>query len=46
MNYKEKLKKLNLLDEFINGEDQDDILLVLDKIYKDDVWSIICAVKQ
>ena len=44
MEYKERLKKLNSLYDFINGEYQDDILLLLDKKYTEDKWSIICAV--
>ncbi len=44
MKYEERLGKLNGLSEFINGENQDDILLVLDKRYGEDKWSIICAV--
>lgn len=43
MKYEERLKKLNGLNEFINGENQDDILLVLDKKYPDDKWNIICS---
>lgn len=43
MKYEERLKKLNGLSEFINGDYQDDILLVLDKKYSDDKWSIICS---
>lgn len=43
MKYEERLKKINGLNEFINGEYQDDILLVLDKKYSDDKWSIICS---
>lgn len=46
MTYEERLEKLNTLDDFINGENQDDILLVLDKNYSIDVWSIICAVRH
>ena len=44
MTYIERIAKLDSLDQFINGENQDDILLFLDKTYKDDKWSIICAV--
>ncbi len=44
MEYKERIKKLNSLEKFINGENQDDILLMLDKRYGEDKWSIICAV--
>lgn len=44
MTYIEKITKLNSLNSFINGEHQDDILLLLNKKYKDDKWSIICAV--
>ena len=36
MRYEDRLKKLNGLSEFINGENQDDILLILDKKYPDD----------
>lgn len=36
MKYEERLEKLNGLSEFINGENQDDILLVLDKRYGED----------
>ena len=43
MRYDERIKKLNGLSEFINGEYQDDILLVLDKKYQDDKWSTICS---
>lgn len=43
MKYEERTKKLNGLSEFINGENQDDILLVLDKKYHDDKWNIICS---
>lgn len=43
MKYEERLRKLNGLSEFINGEKQDDILLVLDKKYPDDKWNIICS---
>lgn len=43
MRYEDRLKKLNGLSEFINGENQDDILLILDKKYPDDKWSIICS---
>ena len=43
MKYEERLRKLNGLSEFINGEKQDDILLVLDKKYSDDKWNIICS---
>ena len=43
MKYEERLKKINELNEFINGEYQDDILLVLDKKYSDDKWNIICS---
>ncbi|MBQ3415478.1 MAG: hypothetical protein IJH39_09090 [Clostridia bacterium] len=43
MKYEERLEKLNGLSEFINGENQDDILLVLDKKYPDDKWNIICS---
>lgn len=43
MKYEERTKKLNGLSEFINGENQDDILLVLDKKYPDDKWNIICS---
>ena len=43
MEYKERIKKLNSLNEFINGEHQDDILLILDKNFEEDKWSIICA---
>ena len=43
MKYDERIKKLNGLSEFINGEYQDDILLVLDKKYQDDKWNIICS---
>lgn len=46
MNQKEKLEKLHSLERFINGEKQDDILLVLDKNFSDDKWSIICAVME
>ena len=44
MNYKERVDKLNSLNNFINGEYQEDILLMLDKTYGEDKWSIICAV--
>lgn len=44
MKYEERLKKLNGLNEFINGEHQDDILLILDKRFKEEKWNIICAV--
>lgn len=44
MEYKERLRKLNSLSEFINGRHQDDILLILDKKYSDDKWNIICSV--
>lgn len=44
MNYIERIAKLDTLDKFINGENQDDILLFLNKTYKDDKWSVICAV--
>lgn len=44
MNHVERLKKLKSLDSFINGKYQDDIILVLNKNYPDDKWSIICAV--
>lgn len=44
MKYEERLRKLNSLSEFINGEHQDDIILILDKKYEDDKWSIICSV--
>lgn len=43
MNYEERLKKLNSLNEFINGENQDDILLILDKRFKEEKWNIMCA---
>ena len=43
MKYEERLKKINGLNEFINGEYKDDILLVLDKKYSDDKWNIICS---
>ena len=43
MKYEERLRKLNGLSEFINGEKQDDILFVLDKKYPDDKWNIICS---
>lgn len=43
MKYEERTKKLNGLSEFINGENQDDILLVLDKKYPDDKRNIICS---
>lgn len=44
MNYEERIKKLDSLNKFINGEHQDDILLMLDKEYREEKWSIICAV--
>lgn len=44
MTYIEKIAKLDSLEKFINGDNQDDILLFLNKTYKDDKWSIICAV--
>lgn len=44
MAYIERIAKLDSLNKFINGEHQDDILLFLNKNYKDDKWSIICAV--
>lgn len=44
MKYEERIEKLNSLSEFINGENQDDILLMLDKRYGEDKWNIICAV--
>ena len=44
MKYKERINKLNSLEKFINGENQDDILLLLDKRYGEDKWNIICAV--
>lgn len=44
MEYKERIEKLNSLERFINGEHQDDILLMLDKKYPKDKWSILCAV--
>lgn len=44
MTYIERIAKLDSLNKFINGEYQDDILLFLNKNYKDDKWSIICAV--
>lgn len=43
MKYEERIKKLNSLNEFINGENQDDILLMLRKNFKEDKWNIICA---
>jgi hypothetical protein len=43
MKYEERIRKLNSLNEFINGEYQDDILLILDKTFKEDKWSVICA---
>lgn len=43
MKYEERIKKLNSLNEFINGEHQDDILLMLRKNFKEDKWNIICA---
>lgn len=43
MKYEERLKKLNSLNGFINGEHQDDILLILDKKFKEEKWNIICA---
>ena len=43
MKYEERIKKLNSLNEFINGEYQDDILLILDKKFKEEKWNIICA---
>lgn len=44
MIYEEKIKRLNTLSKFINGNNQDDILLMLDKKYKDNKWSTICSV--
>lgn len=44
MNYEERINKLNSLEKFINGENQEDILLMLDKRYGEDKWSVICAV--
>lgn len=44
LKYEDRIKKLNSLEEFINGENQDDILLMLDKRYGEDKWSIICSV--
>lgn len=43
MKYEERINKLNSLNEFINGEHQDDILLILDKKFREDKWNIICA---
>lgn len=43
MKYEERIKKLKSLSEFINGEHQDDILLVLDKRFEEDKWNVICA---
>lgn len=42
--YKERIKKLNSLNKFINGKNQDDILLMLDKKFEEDKWGIICSV--
>lgn len=44
MTYIERIAKLDSLNKFINGEHQDDVLLFLNKNYKDDKWSIVCAV--
>ncbi len=44
MTYEERINKLNSLEKFINGENQDDILLLFDKKYEDDKWSVVCAV--
>lgn len=44
MIYEEKIKRLNSLNRFINGSNQDDILLMLDKKFKDNKWSTICSV--
>lgn len=44
MTYSRKIQKLDSLDKFINGRYQDDIILVLDKKYKEDKWGLICAV--
>ena len=40
MKYIERKKCIKSLDDFINGELQDDILLILDKEYNKDNWSI------
>lgn len=40
----EKINKLNSLNEFINGDLQDDLLFYLKSNFKDDKWSIICSV--
>lgn len=44
MEYKERIKKLNTLEKFINGKNQDDIILVLDKNFEDDKWNVLCSV--
>ena len=44
MEHKERIEKLNSLERFINGEYQDDIILMLDKKYSKDKSSIVCAV--
>mgnify|MGYP001851871528 CR=1 FL=1 len=44
LKYEDRIKKLNSLEKFINGQNQDDILLILDKRYGEDKWSIICSV--
>ena len=44
MTYRERVKKLNTLNKFINGKYRDDITLVLDKNYNDDKLGLICAV--
>ena len=46
MEYKERIEKLESLNEFINGEYQDDITLMLDKNFEDDKWSVICSVNH
>ena len=43
MKYIERKKCIKSLDDFINGELQDDILLILDKEYNKDNCSIVCA---
>lgn len=43
MNFVERKKCIKSFEEFINGKEQDDILLMLDKEYKQDKWSIVCS---
>ena len=38
INYEERINKLNSLEKFKNEENQDDILLMLDKRYGEDKW--------